>query len=68
LDELGLFIEENPIFTKKNYFRRSAVCRNFIALQMKILVRPVFERSFQVRDFSFWITKGIDLTGVGFHF
>jgi hypothetical protein len=26
LDGLGLFIGENPIFTKKN-FRRSAVCR-----------------------------------------
>jgi hypothetical protein len=31
LDELGLFIEEKPIFTKKN-FRRSAVWRDFMAV------------------------------------
>jgi hypothetical protein len=31
-------------------------------------VRPIFERNFQVRDFFFWITEGIGLTGVSFHF
>jgi hypothetical protein len=29
---------------------------------------PLFERCFQVRDFSFWITEGFDLTEVNFHF
>jgi hypothetical protein len=65
LDELGLFIEENRFLRIKN-FRRSAVWRNFMAVQMKI--RTIFERCFQVRDFSFWITEGIGLTGVSFHF
>jgi hypothetical protein len=31
-------------------------------------VRPIFERSFQVRHFSFWITEGIGLTRVIFVF
>jgi hypothetical protein len=31
-------------------------------------VRPIFERCFQVRDFSFRITEGIGLTGVSFYF
>jgi hypothetical protein len=31
-------------------------------------VRPIFERCFHVRDFSFRITEGIGLTGVSFHF
>jgi hypothetical protein len=66
LDELGLFIEEKPIVTKKN-FRRSAVWRDLIAVQMNF-VRSLFERCFQVRDFSFRITEGIGLTGVSFHF
>jgi hypothetical protein len=35
LDELGLFIEEKPVFTKKKNLRRSAVCRDFMAVQMK---------------------------------
>jgi hypothetical protein len=65
LDELGLFIEEKPVFTKKK-FRRSAVCRDFMAVQMNY-VRPLFERCFQVRDFSFRITEGIGLI-VSFHF
>jgi hypothetical protein len=54
LDELGLFIEEKPIFT--TFALPSAVCR------------LIFERCFQVRNFSFWITEGIGLTGVSFHF
>jgi hypothetical protein len=31
-------------------------------------VRPIFERCFQVRGFSFRITEGIGLTGIIFHF
>jgi hypothetical protein len=46
----------------------SAVCRDFMAVQMKNFVRPLFGRCFQVRDFSFRITEGIGLAGVSFHF
>jgi hypothetical protein len=67
LDELGLFIGEKPIFTKKK-FHRSSDCRDFMAVQMKKIVRPLFERSFKCKDFSFWITEGIGLTGVSFPF
>jgi hypothetical protein len=49
-------------------FRRSAVCRDFMAVQMEILSARFFERCFQIRDFSFWITEGIGLTGVSFYF
>jgi phenylalanine-4-hydroxylase len=35
LDELGLFIG----FIRKKKFRRSAVCRDFMAVQMKNFVR-----------------------------
>jgi hypothetical protein len=47
LDELGLFIEEKPIFTKKN-FRRSAVCRDFMAVQMKILSARFLKDAFKL--------------------
>jgi hypothetical protein len=39
-----------------------------MAVQMKNFVRPLFERSLQVRDFYFWIIVGIGLTGVIFPF
>jgi hypothetical protein len=70
LDELGLFIGEIPIFTKKKKIRRSAVCRlaRFHSCPNENFVRMIFERCFQVRDFFFWITEGIGLTGVSFHF
>jgi hypothetical protein len=38
LDELGLFIEEKPILRKKK-IRRSAVCRDFMAVQNNFFVR-----------------------------
>jgi hypothetical protein len=63
LDELGLFIEEKPIFTKKN-----SVALPCHGCPNEMFVRPIFARCFQVRDFSFWITEGIGLTGVNFHF
>jgi hypothetical protein len=49
LDELGLFIEENPIFTKKK-FRRSAVCclARFHGCPNKNFLCTIFERCFQV--------------------
>jgi hypothetical protein len=66
LDELGLFIGEKQIFTKKKI---PSLCRDFMAVHMKILsARFLKDRCFQVRDFSFWITEGIGLTGVSFHF
>jgi hypothetical protein len=67
LDDLGLFIEEKPIFTKK---RISVTLPSAVIswLLNENFVRPIFERCFQVRDFSFWITEGIGLTGVSFHF
>jgi hypothetical protein len=66
LDELGLFIEEKPIFTKKKF---PSLCRLpwFHGCPYANFVRPIFERCFQVRDFSFRITEGIGLTGVSFH-
>jgi hypothetical protein len=63
-----------PIFTKKKFLSlcrlRSAVCRLpwCHGCPNEKFVRPIFERCFQVRDFSFWITEGIGLTGVSFHF
>jgi hypothetical protein len=46
LDELGLFIGEQPVITKKK-IRSSAVCHDFMAVQMKNFVHPLFEISFQ---------------------
>jgi hypothetical protein len=37
-------------------------------VQMKSFVRPLFEKSFQVRDLSFWITEEIGLTAAVFIF
>jgi hypothetical protein len=67
LDELGLVIEEKPIFTKKKI---PSLCRLpwFHDCPYENFVRPIFEKCFQVRDFSFRITEGIGLTGVSFHF
>jgi hypothetical protein len=67
LDELGLFIEEKPIFTKKKF---PSLCRLpwFHGCPNENFVRPIFERCFQVRDFSFRITEGLGLTGVSFLF
>jgi hypothetical protein len=46
LDELGLFIEEKPVFTKKK-FRRSAVCRDFMAVHRKILSARFLKDAFK---------------------
>jgi hypothetical protein len=51
-----------------SYSILSCVWCNFMAVQMKSFIRPIFERCFQVRDLSFWLTHGIGLTGVSFHF
>jgi hypothetical protein len=67
LDELGLFIGEKLICTKKKF---PSLCRLpwIHGCPYENFVRPIFERSFQDRDFSFRITEGIGLTGVSFHF
>jgi hypothetical protein len=67
LDELELFIGEKQVFTKK---KRPSLCRLpwVHGCPNKNFVRPIFQRSFQVRHFSFWITEGIGLTEVSFHF
>jgi hypothetical protein len=49
LDKLGLFIGEKPIFTKKNYpSRRSAVCRDFMAVHVKILSARFLKDAFKL--------------------
>jgi hypothetical protein len=69
LNELGrTFSRRKNDFYETKKFRLSAVCRDFMAVQMKNFIHLLFERSFQVKDFSFWITEGIGLTGVSFHF
>jgi hypothetical protein len=71
LDELGLFIGEIPIFTRKKI---PPLCFLpwFHGCPNENFVRPIFKRCFQfrdrVKDFSFWITEGIGLTGVSFDF
>jgi hypothetical protein len=67
LVESELFIVEKLVFTKKK-FRHSAVCREIHGCPKENFVRPIFQRSFQARDFTFWITEGIGLTGVIFVF
>jgi hypothetical protein len=60
-----IIIRNWPHFKKRYYEKKkSAVCRVFMAFKMQNFFRPVFERCFQVRNFSFWITKKIGLTGV----
>jgi hypothetical protein len=66
LDELELFIGEKQVFAKK----KPSLCRLpwIHGCPHENVVLPIFERSFQVRDFSFWITEGIGPTGVIFVF
>jgi hypothetical protein len=63
-------LEKYRFLRKKKKIRRSAVCRlaRFHSCPNENFVRMIFERCFQVRDFFFWITEGIGLTGVSFHF
>jgi hypothetical protein len=61
LDELELFIEEKRIYTKKK-IRRSAVCRDFMAVQMKILSARFLKDAFKLETSTF------GLTGVSFYF
>jgi hypothetical protein len=69
LYKLGrLFIEDKPTFTKKQKPLSSAVCRDFMTVQIKKFVCPLFEKSFQVRPFCIWITERIGLTELHFQF
>jgi hypothetical protein len=56
LDELGLFIGENPIFTKKK-IRRFAVCRDFMAVQMKIMSARFLKDAFKLDTSHFGSVK-----------
>jgi hypothetical protein len=56
LDELGLFIEEKLIFTKKN-FRRSAVCRDFMAVHMKFFSAQFLKDAFKFETSPFGSLK-----------
>jgi hypothetical protein len=56
IDFLDDFIEEKPIFTKKN-FRRSAVCRDFMAVQMKILSTRFLKDAFKIETSAFGSLK-----------
>jgi hypothetical protein len=47
LDELGLFIGEKSVFTKKN-FHRSAVCRDFMAVHRNILSARFLKDAFKL--------------------
>jgi hypothetical protein len=52
LDELGLFIDEKPVYTKKKIPSLcrlpSAVCRDFMAVQMKILSARFLKDAFKL--------------------
>jgi hypothetical protein len=46
---------------KKRFLRNKIfVALPYAVIQMKNFNRPLFERSFQGRHFSFWITEGIN--------
>jgi hypothetical protein len=56
------FVNKFRLFIKKKLkIRRSVSCHNFMTVQMINSVRALFERSYHDRDFSFWITDGIDV-------
>jgi hypothetical protein len=54
---LGLFIEEKSIFTKKKKFRRSAVCRDFMAVLMNILSARFLKDAFKLETSAFGSLK-----------
>jgi hypothetical protein len=56
LDELELFIGEKQVFTKKKV-RHSAVCREFMAVQMRILSARIFNDPFKLDTSHFGSLK-----------
>jgi hypothetical protein len=59
LDEMGLFLGEKPIFTKKK-IRRSAVCRDFMALHMKIFSARFLKDAFKLETSPFGSLKELE--------
>jgi hypothetical protein len=55
LNELGLFIGEKQVFTKKKSVTLPSAVNH--GCPNENFVRRFFERSFQVRHFSIWITE-----------
>jgi hypothetical protein len=53
LDELGLFIEEKLNFTKK----KNSVCRDFMAVHMKILSARFLKDAFKLETSPFGSLK-----------
>jgi hypothetical protein len=56
LGELELFIGEKQVFTKKK-IRHSAVCREFMAVQMRILPAQFFKDPFKLDTSPFGSLK-----------
>jgi hypothetical protein len=56
LDELELFIGEKQVFTKKKV-RQSAVCREFMAVQMRILSSRFLKDAFKLDTSPFGSLK-----------
>jgi hypothetical protein len=63
LDELGFFIEEKPICTKKKF---PSLCRNSMAVQMKILSTRFLKDAFKLETSPFGSLK--ELVQLGFVF
>jgi hypothetical protein len=62
LDDLGLYIREKTIFTKKKNPSLSRLSSSIL------FARFLKDREFsEFRDFSYWITDEIGPTGVSFH-
>jgi hypothetical protein len=55
-------------FSRKIKFPSLCSLARFHGCQNEEFGRTIFERCFKVRDFCFWITEGIGLTGVSFHY
>jgi hypothetical protein len=74
LDELGLYIGEIPIFTKKkipSLCRQPstvAVCRDFMAVQMKILSACFLKDNFKLETSPFASLKELVQLGLVFIF
>jgi hypothetical protein len=57
MDELELFIGEKQVFTKKKKVHHSAVCREFMAVQMRILSGGFLKDPFKLDTSPFGLLK-----------
>jgi hypothetical protein len=57
LDELGVFYRRKMGFHEKKNFRRSAVCRDFMATQMKIVSARFSKDAFKLETSRFGSLK-----------